>query len=142
MKIPITSRMTIADLQHAFNDCFPHLSLSFFSKPHETFQASPAKYVITENYQPIDQVSGHPQNGTVDIQPEMRVCELEQQFEEKFGLHVQVLRQNDHSWTQTTVSDTLTLREQETLAANEKDPVFKNFQFSDFYNTRTEWFLG
>ncbi|MBK8556703.1 MAG: hypothetical protein IPL65_13450 [Lewinellaceae bacterium] len=48
MNIRITATTTIGDLQTGFNDVFPYLKLVFFSKAHNAFEGSPAKYLLED----------------------------------------------------------------------------------------------
>jgi hypothetical protein len=46
------------------------------------------------------------------IEADMPTWQLERLFEQEFGLHVQVFRKSGNIWLMTTVSDSLTLEEQ------------------------------
>lgn len=142
MKLQVSAHMSIAALQQAFGECFPFLSLSFFSKPHDIYQACPVKYLVTETNQPLERLEAHPHNGTLDIHGDMCVSDLEQQFEQLFGLHVQVLRRAGHSWIETTLTDHLSLREQNEIGANTPETHSSQAQTADYGDARTEWFLG
>jgi len=140
MKIQVTTGMTIAELQQAFSACFPNLALAFFSKPHEIFQSSPVKYLLTESSLSLERIEKHPHNGTLEVYANMTVADLEQYLEQEFGLHVQVFRKFGNTWQETTLSDHLTLGVQNALSVEEaavEGPSSLSHQ-----NTRTEWFLG
>jgi hypothetical protein len=140
MKIHITMRMTIAELQQAFSEYFPNLSLSFFSKPHEIFQSSPVKYLFTEYNLPLERIEGHPHDGDIEIFPDMTVADLEHLFEREFGLHIQVLRKEGRFWVETAFTDNLSL-----CAQNEMATVSKGENSSpnvNYHDARTEWYLG
>jgi hypothetical protein len=47
------------------------------------------------------------------LEQETPVWQLERLFEEEYGLHVQVFRKSGTVWLETTVSDDLTLEQQE-----------------------------
>jgi hypothetical protein len=140
MKIQVSSGMTIAALQQAFSECFPNLALAFFSKPHEIFQSSPVKYLLTESNTPLERIEKHPHNGTVEVFADMTVADLEQLFEQEFGLHVQVFRKSGNTWQETTLSDQLTLGTQNAYSMDEL-PIPGQVP-NDHHNARTEWFLG
>lgn len=140
MKIQITKGMTIAALQQAFSECFPNLALAFFSKPHEVFQSSPVKYLLTDSNTTLERIERQPRNGAVDLYADMTVAELELFFEQEFGLHVQVFRKTGNTWQETTLSDQLTLGAQNAYVTEEasiqgQTPI-------GHHNARTEWFLG
>jgi len=134
--------MTIASLKQAFNECFPYLSLSFFSKPHDIYQSSPVKYLITECNTLLELIEAQPHNADVEIFADMKVSELEQLFEREFGLHVQVFRKEGNVWEETTLTDSLSLREQNAKAAAAKDSNLHSVPLSEYHDARTEWFLG
>ncbi len=142
MKIQVSAHMTIAALQQAFSECFPYLSLSFFTKPHDIYQSSPVKYLITERDIFLERIEAHPHNASIEISADMKVSELEQLFEQEFGLHVQVLRKEGNSWTETTLTDNLSLREQNEHGALAKDTDFHLAHIADYQDARTEWYLG
>ena len=51
-------------------------------------------------------------NGTLSISPTMTVSDLEQNFQDQFGLAVQVFRRSGNAWLETTVTDSWTLDKQ------------------------------
>ena len=50
--------------------------------------------------------------GDLKVNGEMEVSKLEQAFEKKYGLHVQVFRRSGNIWLQTTKTDSWTLEAQ------------------------------
>ena len=142
MKIYVSTRMSIAALQQAFSECFPYLSLSFFSKPHDIYQSSPVKYLITECTTSLERIEAQPHSADVEIFADMKVSELEQLFEQEFGLHVQVLRKEGNTWEETTLTDNLSLSEQNAMAAAALDSDLHSVPLSEYHDARTEWFLG
>lgn len=142
MKIQVTTKMTIAALQQAFSACFPYLSISFYSKPHDIYQSCPVKYLITETNDMLERLEKRPHNAEVNIFADMTVSELETLFEREFGLHVQVFRKDGNAWTETTFTDNLSLREQNETALKSISPVQNETQAAENQGARTEWFLG
>jgi hypothetical protein len=53
----------------------------------------------------------------------MKVSELEELFEEVFGLSVQVFRKSGESWLQTTTTDSWTLNQQNLKGKEMSSPV-------------------
>ena len=141
MILQVFAHMTIADLQQKFNEYFPYLSLSFFSKPHDIYQASPVKYLITERETCLERLEDRPHNAALNIISDMTAGQLEQLFEQELGLHVQVLRKDGDSWTETTLTDSLSLREQNAQAIKTKN-MFCAAQPANYHDARTEWYLG
>lgn len=142
MKIQVFENMTIAAVQQAFREYFPNLSLSFFSKPHDIYQASPVKYLITELDTPLKRLELLPHNAEVEILADMTVSALEDLFEQEFGLHVQVYRKDGNAWTETTLTDDLSLRVQNNNAAMEQDTGAHIACHKDYKDARTEWYMG
>jgi hypothetical protein len=140
MKIQVNTSMTIAALKLAFSDCFPNLSLSFFTKPHDVFQSSPVKYLITECNMVLEGIEKHPHNADIEIYADMTVADLEQLFEQEFGLHVQVLRKEGNFWVETAFTDNLSLRAQNAILTESK--ARNEHPNTDYHDARTEWFLG
>ena len=52
----------------------------------------------------------------------MVVWQVERLFEKEFGLHVQVFRQSGEVWLETSVSDDLTLEQQQARASASQHP--------------------
>ena len=48
MNIYLASDTSMGTLQAQFNSFFPNLKLAFFSKPHDDFKSSAAKFLIQE----------------------------------------------------------------------------------------------
>ena len=61
--------------------------------------------------------------GDLIITKEMRVSDVEDSFEEKFGIHAQVFRKQNRVWLLTTNSDSWTLEEQIETAKEMDKPV-------------------
>lgn len=117
MLLNIVPDKTIGALQNEFLTAFPGLKIVFFSKPHHIHKGSAAKFLVQEKEMPLSQLSPMLLPGTLTIEPETVVAQLEQQFEEFFGLHVQVFRKSGRTWLETSVSDDLTLAQQQEKAA-------------------------
>jgi hypothetical protein len=112
MKIELGTEKTIAEVQREFGTLFSALSLQFFTKKHEAYKGSPAKFMIQDTNQKLVEIEKHPHSGSLYIEPEMPTWQLERLFEEAFGLHVQVFRKSGNTWLETSVSDDLTLETQ------------------------------
>ncbi len=121
MTLDITSERSMGSLQTEFSEAFPGLKLAFFSKPHREFKGSAAKFLLQDREVPLSQLSSKLQAGELELGPETVVMDLEQEFEKKFGLHVQVFRKSGNIWLETSVTDNLTLAEQQIKAANSEN---------------------
>lgn len=113
MKIHVLADKTIAEIQEEFSEAFPSLKLVFFSKPHKAYKDSSAKHLISDRTRTLGSLEKKPHNGDLHIEPEMPTWQVERLFEEEFGLHVQVFRKSGNTWLETSVTDDLTLEEQD-----------------------------
>jgi len=128
MKIHVSADKTIAQIQEEFSKVYPYLKLVFFSKPHKAYKGSHAKFLITDHERTLGSMEKKPRSGDLYIEVEMPTWQVERLFEEEFGLHVQVFRKSGNTWLETSISDDLTLEEQNAKGqASERH----NFEFVD-----------
>lgn len=123
MKINISDNMTISEIQEKFNQKYPYLKIEFFSKSHRIHAGSRKEYMIAPETSIKDCRSQH-ETKSLDIFPKTTVAELEQKFQEVFGLYIQVFRKSGDVWIETTVTDDWTLEKQNT----EADSFFNDMQ--------------
>ena len=111
MRLHIDDKRAISEIQEEFNSSFPYLKLEFFKKPHEVGEASPLNEMI-----PSDSSLGKwrtiHDEGDMVITPDTKVEDLESQFQDKFGIAVQVFRHSGAVWLETSATDKWTLKEQ------------------------------
>jgi hypothetical protein len=88
------------------------LKLEFYNKEHLAFKGSKEEYRIHEDLK-LEDLNHDLTPGSLGVNDDMTVKELETVFEEKFGLHVQVFRKSGDQWMQTSVTDNWTLGKQE-----------------------------
>ncbi|MBK7938096.1 MAG: hypothetical protein IPJ82_13825 [Lewinellaceae bacterium] len=112
MKIHVSQEKSIAQIQEEFSKVYPYLKLVFFSKPHKAYKGSHAKFLITDTGQTLGSIEKKPKTGDLYIEVDMPTWQVERLFEEEFGLHVQVFRKSGNTWLETSVTDDLTLEEQ------------------------------
>jgi hypothetical protein len=111
MKITISDKRKVQSIQDDFADLFPFLKIEFFSSPHKVGAPSPKK-LIRHPAATIGECRSKHNSGSITITPDMTVSELEQQFNDVYGLSVQVFRQSGKAWLETTVTDSWTLEKQ------------------------------
>lgn len=112
MKFLLTKSKTIAEVQAAFSDAYPHLKIEFFSRAHDDKAASWAKYMIFDRTQNLEKI-GILKEGVLTLFEDTITGEFEQLLSVRYGLFVQVFRKSMGSWLETTRTDTWTLGEQE-----------------------------
>lgn len=124
MKIQISPERTIGEVQDAFQGFYPYLRLVFFSKPHRAFTGSHAKYLLDDRDQKLGSVMADMKEGFVALEPTTPTFQAERLFEDEFGLYVQVMRKSGDTWLVTSVTDSLTLEQQ-----NAKGRASENVNF-------------
>ncbi|MBX2890153.1 MAG: hypothetical protein KF734_04450 [Saprospiraceae bacterium] len=118
MIIEILKDKTIGQIQEEFSNTFPYLKLVFFSKPHKAYKGSPAKFIVDDGNMPLGELIKKHEGGHIYIEPEMPTWQVERLFESEFGLYVQVFRKSGNTWLVTSVTDDLTLEEQNVKGKN------------------------
>ena len=111
MKITISDKRKIFAIQKEFSEMFPYLKIEFFSKPHKSGGASPKK-MMKHPSKTLEECRTLHGSGTIIITPNMTVTDLEQNFQDVYGLSIQVFRKSGRAWLETTVTDGWTLEEQ------------------------------
>ncbi len=111
MKIAINDKRKIFAIQEEFNTLFPFLKIEFFSKPHKVGGPS-AKKLMKHNAKTLEECRTIHNKGQITITPNLTVSDLEQKFQDVYGLSVQVFRKSGKVWLETTVTDGWSLAEQ------------------------------
>lgn len=114
MEISITSNTSLGSIKSAFSTHWPHLKLVFFSKPHSEHRGTSAKFMIDDDNLSVGDIQPAYEGSTsITVFGGLTVWEFEQMFEKDLGLHVHVFRRSGDIWLESTVSDDLTLAQQE-----------------------------
>ncbi|MDO8368107.1 MAG: hypothetical protein Q7T20_14995 [Saprospiraceae bacterium] len=121
MDLHISPDKTIGAVQSEFSDSFPGLKIVFFSKPHRAFKGSAAKFLVQEKDMSLKQLSPNIKTGQILLEPSTPVFQVERIFEDEFALHAQVFRKSGKSWLVTSVTDDLTLEQQQAKAASSEN---------------------
>ena len=116
MDLYLSPDKAIGALQTEFTEAFDGLKIVFFSKPHAEHKGSAAKFLIQDRDMTLGQLVPNLKSGTVTIGPETVVWDMEKVFESEYGLHVQLFRKSGRTWLETSVTDNLTLAEQQAKA--------------------------
>jgi hypothetical protein len=115
MELFIKEDDCVGTLQERFSENYPHLKLRFRKTTHDTGGAGSREQLSPLT--PLDDIRCFHTPGYIDIGPTRRVTDVENDFMERFGLHVQVLRQAGNTWLETTHSDEWQLGQQESEGA-------------------------
>ena len=73
--------------------------------------------MVQEKDMPLKQLSPNIKTGQLLIERNTPVWQLERLFEDEYALHAQVFRKSGKTWLETSVTDNLTLEEQQAKAA-------------------------
>ncbi len=114
MEIELLNSKTIGEVQAEFMAKWPYVKPVFFTRSHRAFRGSNAKFIINDRTLTLGQIrkAGQADEGWLYLDDETIVLDLEKMFEEDFGLHVQIFRKSGDRWLETSVTDNLSLAEQ------------------------------
>ncbi len=102
---------SIQHIQEVFRRHFSHLKIEFYRSPHEDAEGNVKRDQYLHQVT-LGELTGQERDLELPLQPDMVTGDLEHWFEREHGLHVQVFRLQRGTWLQTTLSDALSLREQ------------------------------
>jgi hypothetical protein len=122
MKIILRSERTIKDVKEEFTRVYPFLKIEFFTKKQNPGENSQQTEEIDPSTELIE-VSGVLREGAIDINPTDTVKEVEYKFEHQYGLPAHIYRKQNGVWLETTVTDDLTLQEQNTWGREASKPL-------------------
>lgn len=114
MTLEINNSKTVRQIQLEFSSRFPNLKLEFFLNEHGREEPSNEKPCLPE--QTIGELRDNNNQGLIMITADRETGSVEREFEQRFGLHVQIYRKRMDQWLQTVGTDILTLEEQSRIA--------------------------
>lgn len=120
----ITDKKTIKDIQTEFNNKFPYLKIEFYAHEHKEKQGSPNTDKLVDTLT-IGDARTKMKEGDFSINANQKVSTLEQNFQDTYGLNVQVFRKSGDIWLQTIATDGWTLHKQ-----NEKGEAADNIKLT------------
>ncbi|MBK7377037.1 MAG: hypothetical protein KTQ13_01655 [Ferruginibacter sp.] len=120
MYIEINDNTVIRDIQQKIADYYPYLQVKFYSKPHKKYEASDPGDQVSPAKK-ISEVRQTHVSALLEITPVSRIRDIESEFQQRFGLSVQILRKEKGIWVQTTGMDDFTLKELNVLSRNSSD---------------------
>ncbi|MFZ4543828.1 MAG: hypothetical protein ACOYOA_07245 [Saprospiraceae bacterium] len=112
MKLVLSPDITLDQLSHQLTEKFHQLKLVFFTKGHERFKGTNAKFIITDRSTLLKDCSNVVKEEELLLIPTMKTYELEEALENRYGLFVQVFRLTTRQWIETSTTDARTLEEQ------------------------------
>ncbi|MDF1673660.1 MAG: hypothetical protein P1U41_09145 [Vicingaceae bacterium] len=111
MKLHIDDSKTIAEIQKEFVDAFEYIKIEFFTKAHKPGETSAKKDMI-EASKKLGEIRTIHNEGDLTITKDMLVSDVEEAFENSYGVHVQIFRKQNEVWLLTTNTDNWTLEKQ------------------------------
>lgn len=119
MKILLNSNRTVDEVKTEFTTAYPFLKIEFLTTGNDEggdlHVADPSLLLI--------EVSGVLKEGDIDIKSTDTVKEVQDKFRKQYGLPAHVFRQQKGMWMDTSVTDDLTLREQNTWGREASKPL-------------------
>lgn len=108
MILTLLKKKVIRDLQKEFSNAYPYLKLEFY----KTYAGpvDPLRDRLTPSTLLED--AGLKEDGTIAIDGDLTVRQLEKKFKHDHGLLAQVSRRSGMLWLETTMTDSLTLEKQ------------------------------
>jgi len=111
MIIHIDDGRKLNDIKIEFSEKYSFLKIEFFKKAHAEGDGSPKSELIEDDVT-VGEISSVHNDGDIVIIGEMKVAELEEQFESFYGIHIQIFRKSGKIWLETSVTDQWSLNEQ------------------------------
>ena len=111
MTLHIHKERLISDIQQEFNDSYPYLKIELFASPLKYQQTSPPGGKLPRQL-PLKSFAQQMPEGKIELEDTMSVHQLEELFQDIFGLNLQVFRKSGNLWLETTVTDSWTLKQQ------------------------------
>jgi hypothetical protein len=110
MTFRIEHSSSVADIQHAFSLEYPYLKIEFFEPCHRSVPPRKRKGVSGETA--LGNIGKILIPADLEFDDETSVAELEEKFQEMFGISAQVYRRAGNIWIETNITDKWTLKHQ------------------------------
>lgn len=110
MHLILNPKTTLQDIQHAFQEEFPHLKLEWHtlaSQDHAPLRSPGLPEAWT-----LETCRAALLRETLDIKPSMSVRQLCRDLQETTGLYCRILRRHENLWLEIVQSDQLSLEQQ------------------------------
>lgn len=106
MQLTINDHRKVYALQEEFHQAFPDFLLAFFKKPSKVGASAPKKMVIRAT-ETLGQCRNIHKKGMLTVTPGMTVADIERDFDDVYGLSVEVLKRAGDSWTKAEANMSL-----------------------------------
>ena len=109
----IRSKDSILEAKKQFSKQFHGLKLEFYQREHTEHEGSPRDEQLPSST-PVSSINSDIIDTEIELDPQMSVKSLEDLFETKLGLHIQIFRRSNKIWLQTSATDDWPLDKQNT----------------------------
>ena len=123
MEIFLSSESTIRQINKEFHKSFPLLRLEFYKRKHGFGETSIYEQKFHERTS-LREINKDFRPGIITINPSDTAADLEQKFQRKFNLSIQVYRRMGDIYLETAETDGLSLERQNSLGHLADRPVF------------------
>ena len=124
MKLHLTTKVKIRDIQKEFKNSFPYLKLEFMRRKQGKEKTSPRADIIPSNANFVS-IAGGMKEEEMEIKPNQTVAELEQIFQSGFNLPVQVFRKTRSSWVETNKTNQQSLIKQNVMGREDCNAMYE-----------------
>ena len=131
MHIDINDKTVLKEIQKTFSDYYPFLLMKFYKKPHNKYEES--KQVDELNVeQTVGDILKKSISTHIKLLPLERVSNVENEFQIKIGIPIQILKLENGIWCQTSGLDNLSLKDLNILGRNSSDDFVMEDVDEDF----------
>ena len=132
MEIKFDKISRLSQMQIDFQKRFNYLKIEFFKLKKDPDAKYTGKDILNNSLR-IEEVSTEFNLEPVHINGLMKVGEVEKNFSEKLGLHVQIFRKSGKVWLSTFTTDQLTLDELNSEAREKEKIKSEKAEESDYH---------
>lgn len=110
--IEINEHTTLGSVQNQFNEVYPYLKISFYSKYLDKQNGVKIKLLDQFDKELVHLSKNVKEKINFLITPDLSVTQLDQLFVDNFGLHILIHRNSGRLWLQINATDSWSLEEQ------------------------------
>lgn len=122
MILTINDNVLVQDIKDHFRKCYPGLKIEFYKTSHKHKQGSPNTDLVDGNPL-IGGIRKKGMSGDYKIYSYYTVAKVEEDLHNIYGLNVQVFRNENNGWIQTSGTDHFTLAQQIELCKHAKTSI-------------------
>lgn len=120
MHIDINNKTVLKEIQKTFSNYYPFLLMKFYKKPHNKYEES-RKVEELDIEKTVGDILKKQIAIKIEMLPTERVSNLENEFQHKIGIPIQILKLENGIWRQTSALDNLTLKDLNIMGRNSSD---------------------